>query len=146
MSDSVEGATAESRPDQHLGELVSRAAEQVTNLVRDELTLAKAEMVRKVSRAGIGLGLFSGGALLLGYAVGVLVVAAVAGLAVVLPVWLAALIIGVTLLAIAGILAGSGRWELRRGAPPGPNETVRSLRDDIEAVRAAVSRRGMVRR
>jgi hypothetical protein len=63
-------------------------ATQVFQLVRGELELAKAELAEKGKRAGAGAGV-----VLAWFVVGALVTAAIAGLAVVRPVWLAALIV-----------------------------------------------------
>ena len=43
-----------------VGELVSRASEQLTTLVRDEMRLAQTELAQKGRRSGLGLGLFGG--------------------------------------------------------------------------------------
>ncbi len=42
-------------------ELVQRASEQITRLIRDEFALAKAELTEKGKHAGVGVGLFGGG-------------------------------------------------------------------------------------
>ena len=50
-------STLDERRHQPTGELVSQLAEQVSTLVRDELTLARTELVEKGKRAGTGAGL-----------------------------------------------------------------------------------------
>jgi hypothetical protein len=55
-------------------------------------------------------------------------------------VWLAALVVGVVVLVIAGVLALAGRAQLRRAAPAAPEHTVESVRDDVATVREAVRR------
>ena len=55
------GATSADTP---VAELVQRATEQITRLVRDELTMARTEMTAKGKRAGVGAGLLGGGAML----------------------------------------------------------------------------------
>ena len=55
-------------------DLVGRAATQISTLVRDELALARAEMVEKGKRAGIGGGLLGGAAMLALYGLGLFLV------------------------------------------------------------------------
>jgi hypothetical protein len=123
-------------------ELVQRATEQVTKLVRDELALARAELTEKGKHAGIGAGLFGGGGLLALYGVGTLVAAGVLLLDLVMPAWLAALIVAVVLFAVAGILALIGRKQVKQAVPPVPTAAAESVRADVDAVAAAVKDRG----
>src|SRR3954465_8955488 len=92
MADVVNG-----RPvtDQSTAELVQRASEQITRLVRDEIALAKAELTEKGKHAGIGIGLFGGGGVLAMYGVGALIATLIVVFDLFLPLWLAALIITV---------------------------------------------------
>jgi hypothetical protein len=122
------------------GELVRQAAEQISRLVRDELALAKAEMTAKGKRAGIGAGLLGGGGAVALYGVAVLIAAAILGLAEAMPAWLAALIVGVLLLGAAGALALVGRARVREALPAVPEETVRSVRADIDEVKERAHR------
>jgi uncharacterized membrane protein YqjE len=124
--------------DRSTGELVKLAAEQVSRLVRDELKLAQAELAEKGKRAGIGVGLFGGAGVFVVYGVGVLLAAAVLGLATVLPAWLSALIIGVVLFVVAGVLALIGRGQVKHAVPPAPTEAVRNVKADIGAITEAV--------
>ncbi len=59
-------------------------------------------MAHKGARAGRGAGLFGGSGILALYGLACLIGAAVAGLAVALAPWLAALIVGAAVLVIAG--------------------------------------------
>jgi hypothetical protein len=65
----------------------------------------------------------------------VLVVAAVLGLAEVLPAWLAALIVAVVFLVLAGLLALLGVGRLKKGLPPVPKESLDSVKEDVDAVK-----------
>ncbi|MET8165426.1 phage holin family protein [Streptomyces sp. NPDC005329] len=123
-----------------VGELVDQATEQLSRLVRQELALAKHEFTEKGRRAGRGGGLL-GVAGAFGYA-GLLALAgtAVAALSLTLPVWAAALIVTAVLFVIAGVLAALGRGQLRRAAPPTPEETLGSVRADVEEIRERAHR------
>jgi MFS family permease len=122
------------------GELVRRLSAQLSELFRRELELARTELAAKGKRAGAGAGLAGAGGVVALFGVGTLVAAAVAGLATVVPVWLSALIIGVVLLLVAGVLALVGRGRLRRATPPVPEQAVQGLQNDVSAVRNAVHR------
>ncbi len=121
-------------------ELVRQLTDQVSRLVRDEMRLASAEVQAKGKRIGAGAGMYAGAGLVVLYAIGVLVAAAVAGLAVVFPVWLAALTVGVALLLLAGLLALIGRRNVARGTPPVPEEAIASVKRDIETVKESAQR------
>ena len=56
MADVLKGGPARPVTDQSTSELVQRASEQITRLVRDEIALAKAELTEKGKHAGIGVG------------------------------------------------------------------------------------------
>ena len=74
------------------------------------------------------------------YGIGALIAAAIAALDIVLALWLAALVIGVVLLIVAGVLALVGRKELRQAAPPVPKDVVDSVQQDVQTGRQAVQR------
>jgi len=107
----------------------------ISTLIRDEIEQIKREAISRLKSAGIGIGLFAGAAVFLYFAAFVLLAAAIAGLAVALPVWLSALIIGVLLLIIAVVLALIGLNRLKKGVPPVPKESVDSVKDDVKAFR-----------
>jgi Flp pilus assembly protein TadB len=128
--------------DRSTAELVKLASEQVSRLVRDELRLAQVELARKGKHAGIGVGLFGTAGFLALYGLAALFAAAALALALVLPAWLATLIVAIALLAIAGILALIGRGQVKRASPPVPTAAVDSVKEDIGTVTEAVKERG----
>ncbi|MGH4015998.1 MAG: phage holin family protein [Pseudonocardiaceae bacterium] len=113
---------------------------QVSALVRDEMALATAEMKRKGAHAGVGIGLGGVGGVLALLGLGALAAAAVLGLATVLAAWLAALVIGVVLLVLAGGLSLAGIGQVRSATPPVPEQAVQSTKRDIETVKESVHR------
>jgi len=130
------------RVDASTADLVKLAVDQATRLVRDELQLARMEMSVKARRFGTGAGLFGTAGVLALYGVGVLIAAAVLALALVLPAWLAALIVGVVLFAVAGVLVLLGRGQIRRGSPATPEQTLTSVKADVQTVTDAFRKRG----
>jgi hypothetical protein len=123
------------------GELVRLAAQQASGLMRAELRLAAAELKDKARHAGTGAGLFGGAALVALYGLGVLLAAAVAGIAVALPVWAAALIIGGLLMVVAGVLAMLGRAQTRRAAPPKPERAMEGARQTVAELKERATHR-----
>lgn len=123
-------------------ELIRRATDQLSTLVRDEIALARAEMSEKLAHAGKGAGLFGGAGLVALYGVFGVLAAAVLGLARVMPGWAAALVVGGFLLVVAGLMAALGRGQVRKATPPVPEAAVSGVRADIEAVASAVEDRG----
>ncbi len=133
-------STAPSSAQHSVGELVGQATEQLSQLVRQEVSLAKEELAEKGRRAGRGGGLL-GAAGAFAYA-GLLALAgtATAALSLALAVWAAALIVTAVLFVIAAVLAARGRAQLRRAAPPTPEEALGSVKADVEEIRERAHR------
>ncbi|MGQ0574567.1 MAG: phage holin family protein [Pseudonocardia sp.] len=122
------------------GELVQRLSTQLSDLVRGELTLARAELSEKGRQAGVGVGLAGASAVLATYAGGALVAAVVAAIAVALPVWAAALITGGALHAAAGLLGLVARSRINRATPMVPEQAAAGVRRDVAAVKGGLHR------
>jgi hypothetical protein len=129
MSGTTPGA-----PKRSLFKLLAELPTQLVDLFRAELDSLKQEIATKLKHAGIGIGLLAGAATFLFFAVLVLIGAAVAGLATVLPVWASALIIGGAILLIAVVLGLIGVSNLRKGVPPTPNDTIESVKKDVRTI------------
>jgi MFS family permease len=115
-----------------VGELVKQLADQTSTLVRQEIDLAKAELTQKGKEAGKGAGLFAGAAVIGLLAAGALTAFLIMLLDGALANWLSALIVGVVFAAIAGALALAGRNRIQRATPPVPEQTVETLKEDVE--------------
>ncbi|MET9257054.1 phage holin family protein [Streptomyces sp. NPDC048182] len=129
------------RDEQHsVGELVSQATEQLSQLVRQEMALAKAEMAEKGKRFGRGGGML-GAAGAVGY-VGLIALAGTgaAALSLVLPVWAAALIVTAVLFVIAGVLAMMGRSQLKQATPATPEQAIDSVKADVDEIKGRAHR------
>lgn len=116
-------------------ELVRQMSEDSSRLIRSEIRLAQAEMSAKAKDVGVGIGGFSAAGLLAFFGIGVLLAAAVLGLSTQLPGWLSAVIIGVVLLVIAGIIALVARRKLSQAAPPMPERTVETVKQDVQEIK-----------
>jgi hypothetical protein len=108
------------------GEIVQDVMRDVGEVVRGEVRLAKAEMGEKVSQASKSGVMFGGAALcgVMGFAA--LVFAAIVGLAIFVSIWLAATIVGVLLLCVAGAMFLAGRAKLKE-VSPAPERTLQTL-------------------
>lgn len=118
-----------------MGELVSRLSEEISGLVRGELDLARRELTEKARHTGKGAGAFGAAGVVALYGLGALIVTAILALALVMDAWLAALLVGVVLLLVAGGIALFGKRQVSEGTPMKPERTTENLRRDVEALR-----------
>jgi hypothetical protein len=122
------------------GELVSILSQDMSTLIRDELRLAQIEAGTKAKKLGMGAGLFGGAGVVAVFGLGVLIAAATLGLANVVPGWLAAVIVGVALLLVSGMIALIAKKDVSAGSPPMPKEAVSGLQTDVKIVREGLHR------
>ncbi|MBM9461640.1 phage holin family protein [Nocardioides sp. zg-536] len=124
-------ATSEGRS---LGDLVGDIANDLTTLVRQEIELAKTEIKAEASKAGKGVGLF-GGAGVAGHLALIFLSFALLFL---LDTWMhaawAALIVGALWVIAAGVMALTGRKELK-AVNPKLETTQKTLKEDAEWAR-----------
>ena len=118
-----------------IGALVHRLSEQIPELVRSELRLAQAELTEKGKKAGIGIGMFSAAGLLAFFGVATLITTAILALALVLPAWLAALIVALVILAVAGGVAMAGKKEVQQATPAAPEMAIAGVKEDVATVK-----------
>ena len=130
----VAGGRSDGPAGRSTAELVQQLSEQVSRLVRQEMQLAKLELAEKGKRTGLGVGLIGGGGLFVAYGIATLVAAAVLGLATVWPAWLAALVVGLLLVLVAGLLALVGQRQIKKGMPPVPTDAVASVKADVDEI------------
>ncbi len=119
--------------------LVTSLPSLVIELVKSEIEQLKAELLRKLKHAGIGVGFLVVAAVFAFFAAGVLTAAAILGLAVVLPAWLAALIVAALLLVIVTVFVLLGLAQLKKSGAE-PTETIESLRRDVQVIRGTTKR------
>ena len=138
----MDGTTRFNRTDgdHSVGELVQQLSQQTSTLIRQEMRLATVELQEKGKHAGRGAGMFGGAGLVALYGVGALIAAAIIGLGTLLELWIAAVIVGVVLLAVAGILALSGKKQVEQAGPPLPEQALESAKQDVNEVKKARAR------
>jgi Flp pilus assembly protein TadB len=117
-----------------ISQLFSELSKETTDLVRQEVQLAKAETSEKISQAGKGIGMLAAGALVAFCGLLVLVAMLVIVLNGFMQTWLAALIVGALVIIIGMALLQKGRNELKARNLM-PRRTAESLRRDGQLVK-----------
>ena len=139
-SGATRASAAPDPADASTGQLIGRLTEQVSALARSEARLAQAEVTQKVKRLGVGAGLFGGAGLFAFFGLATLIATAILALAIVLPAWLAGLIVAVVLFAVAGALALFGRKDLDEATPPVPTQAIAGVQADVATVKHGLAR------
>ena len=122
---------------QTLGALVHQLSQQIPELIRSEIRLAQAEVAEKGKRAGVGIGMFSVAGLLAFFAAATFITTAILGLAHVVDAWLAALIVGLVLLAGAAVAGLLGKNKVAEATPAAPERAIQGIKEDIATVKGA---------
>jgi uncharacterized membrane protein YqjE len=118
--------------DRALADLMRDLSQQSTELIRQEIALAKAELRQKGKAAGIGAGMFGAAGLIALFAVGALTACLILALATAMDAWLAALIVAVVYLAAAGVAALLGKGKVQEATPPAPEQAIESTKEDVQ--------------
>lgn len=127
--------TDPARPKRSLFQLIGDVPTLVKELVRGEIDQLKAELVVKLKAFGIGGALVAVAAVIVLFAVGVFLTSAVLALSLVMPGWLAAIVVAVVLLIVAGVLGFIGYRRIKSGLPPLPTGTISSVKRDINTIK-----------
>ena len=124
------GLEAKDATEKSLPGLLGDLADEMSTLVREEIALAKAELKQKIEDAGRGAGLLFGAAIAVFMGLGSLTALAVVALGLVMEPWLATLIVTVVWLVVAAALGLAGRGKIQHAAPPVPEKTIETLKED----------------
>ena len=121
-----------------LGQLVGEMSAELSSLMRAEVQLAKVELKDEVSKAGKAGSMFGAGAVT-GYFALLFASLALAWLLdQAMPTALAFFLVAVLYAAAAGVLISRGRTEMKQ-VDPVPRQTVETLKEDVEWVKAQKS-------
>lgn len=99
--------------------------------INDEIAFAKVEIKRKGIQVGIAAAFFAVALVFLALLLVGLIVAAIMGLATIMPAWLAALLVSAAFLVIALIGALIGLRKFKKAMPLVPAETIRGIKYDL---------------
>ena len=125
-------SASQPRTEESMGQLIKELSNDLSVLMRQELALARAEMTLKGKQAGLGIGLLSGAGLFGFVALLALTATVIALLGTAMKVWIAALIVTAVLALIAGALALIGKNRVAESAPPAPEQTTETLKEDVQ--------------
>jgi len=115
-----------------IGEIAGELTRDLSLLVRQELELAKAEMAEKGRVAGPGLGMLGGAGVAGLMAAGATTACSILVLSIFLPEWLAALLVGAVLAAVAYLLVQRGKEQVKKAGVPLPEQTIETVKEDLE--------------
>ncbi len=120
-----------------LGRLFSDLADDLSELTRKEIELARTETMEKVSHATKAVVSMAVGGFIAYAGLLVLLVAAVLALATWMPYWLSAVIVGVVVLIIGLIMLQSGRSGLKNTSIT-PEKTVDTMKENAQWVKEKI--------
>jgi uncharacterized membrane protein YqjE len=126
------GSGQEDLRERPFGELLKQLSQETTQLVHQEIELAKAELTQKGKQAGIGAGLFGAAGAIGFLALAALTTGIILALDAAMPAWLAALLVAVVYAVIAAVLALRGRAKVRQATPPVPEQTIETVKEDLQ--------------
>jgi hypothetical protein len=125
--------------DRTTAELVRSIATGTGDLVRKEVELARRELMDAAMARLKGIAAMAAAALFGALALVFLLLTAAAGLAIVLPTWLAILIVAGGLLVLAAAAASFGLRHMKKPSMA-PEETKRTIKEDVAWARAQLKR------
>jgi Putative Actinobacterial Holin-X, holin superfamily III len=125
--------------DASFGELVKQLTQGLGTLARQEIQLAKAELSQKAKQAGVGTRMFGAATVAGLMALVALTACLIATLDLVMPIAVAAIIVTVIWAAVAGVLALAGRNRMKAATPPVPEQTVESVKEDVQWLKSRMS-------
>jgi uncharacterized membrane protein YqjE len=99
--------------------------------LHDEIALAKVEIKRKGKQVGVAAAFVGVAAVFAAFLVIGLIVAAIMGLATIMPAWLAALLVCAFFLLVALIVGLVGARKIKKAMPLVPEDTLRGLKYDL---------------
>ena len=126
---------SQTRSKSSLGELLVKALDLVSRLVKAEISAVRAEMTAKAKANGIAVALFAVAGVLGVYLLGLLLGAAVAGFSNAVPIWLAFLIVGGIVLLIMALLALAGKRLMDKNKGLAPTESLAALKEDVAVLK-----------
>jgi len=118
--------------EESVGTLLSELSSDFTTLVKQEIALAKVEMTEKGKETAKGvIPMVIAGVIALA-ALGAFTAFLIAALDEFMPLWLAALIVTILWAIVAFVLVQSGRKKLKEAAPPVPEQTIETIKEDVQ--------------
>lgn len=114
-----------------VADVLQNIVSNLQQIVRAEFRLAKVELQDKAGQAAKPAGLLGTGAALACYGVGFVFLGIVYALALAIPQWAAALVVGVFLTLVGAAFVFAGRKGLKKITPT-PDRTVETLKENVQ--------------
>lgn len=121
-----------------IGGLLRQLTREVPELFTKELALAKAELQQSLTTLKAGVAAVAGGAIVLLAGFIILLMAAVYGMATMMQLWLAALIVGVITLIVGFVMLQSGKKQFEPSHFT-PDKTLHAMQQDKDAMKRKMS-------
>lgn len=126
-------AAHDERPEHEgIGSAVKQLSQDLGILVRQEMELARREMLEKAKVAGAGAGMLSGSAIAGLLTLGSLTALLMIAISLALPLWLSALIVTAMWAVITAVLALAGKKKIQEAGPLVPEQTIQSVKEDVQ--------------
>src|ERR1700686_3045442 len=117
--------------DRSLSDVLEDVIRNVQEIVRSEVRLAKTEIREEAARAKSATLLLGAGAVIAIFAILFLLLVIVHALALVMPSWAAALIVGAALALVASVMLPAGVRRFKQIVPT-PERTVGTIKENVE--------------
>lgn len=121
-------------PDRSFSDVMQSIVGNIQDIVRSEVRLAKTEIREEAAKTKTAASLLGGGAAIGVFATLFLLLSIVFALALFVPLWVAALILGTVLAVAAGALIVTGLKQLKR-VHPTPERTVETIKENVAWVK-----------
>jgi uncharacterized membrane protein YqjE len=115
--------------DRSMGDVVKDIISNVQGMMRSEVRLAKAEMREELSKSAAAAKLMAIGGGLALFAAGFMLVSIALLLAMVMPAWLATLIVGAVLGVVGMVFLSKGKSQM---SVPKPQKTIDNVKENME--------------
>lgn len=126
------------KDERSLGDLFTELAGETGTLIRSEVALAQAEITQKAAKIGKNIGTLAiaGAVAYLGMIA--IVAGIVLGLALFIPAWAAAFVVGIVIVAISAFLIKSALARLK-DIDPLPNQSIESIKEDAQWLKKEIT-------
>ena len=136
VSEQPEGPSSSGR--RPIGTVAASAIDGFRTLIRQQIELAKLELLEALSVRAKGIGMMAGAAALVFFAIGYLAAALAAVLDTFLPAWVANLLLALILVAAAGVLVLMGKRTILNA--PKAERTQEMLKEDERWAKQQIAR------
>jgi predicted phage tail protein len=139
MAEMIENRTQAITDERSLGDLFTELANESSALIRQEIALAQSEITQKATKVGINIGYLVVGGSIAFIAVQAILAAVIIGLGILIgSYWISALIVGIVIAIVAYFMVSSALESLKKMQFT-PQQTVETLKEDVEWVKEQVS-------